>query len=112
MKPDPNAPPKHGRGRPPKPKVPRAEGAAAMVSSPLRPHGRPPKAKDLFFPTPIVQSSTSGGGSGRPRGRPLKKAKTAPANAPAALTSGGGSGAPRGRGRPPKVKPSVAPVGC
>ncbi|XP_004298064.1 PREDICTED: HMG-Y-related protein A-like [Fragaria vesca subsp. vesca] len=103
MKPDPNAPPKRGRGRPPKPKVPGAEEAAAVVSSPPRPRGRPPKAL-------IVQSSTSGGGSGRPRGRPPKKAKTAPANAPAARTSGGGSGAPRGRGRPPKVKPSVAPV--
>ncbi|KAL6187047.1 hypothetical protein ACLB2K_043163 [Fragaria x ananassa] len=116
MKPDPNAPPKRGRGRPPKPKVPGAEGAAAVVSSPPRPRGRPPKAKDPFFPTPIVQSSTSGGGSGRPRGRPPKKAKTNPtsnpASAAAAPASGGGSGAPRGRGRPPKVKPSVAPVGC
>ncbi|XP_004309862.1 PREDICTED: HMG-Y-related protein A-like [Fragaria vesca subsp. vesca] len=105
MKPDPNAPPKRGCGRPPKPKVPGAEGAAAVVSSPPRPRDRPPKAKDPFFPTPIVQSSTSGGGSGRPRGHPPKKAKTAPA-------SGGGSGAHRGRGRPPKVKPSLAPVGC
>nr|XP_004297466.2 PREDICTED: HMG-Y-related protein B-like [Fragaria vesca subsp. vesca] len=109
MKPDPNAPPKRGRGRPPKPKVPGAEGAAAVVSSPPRPRGRPPKAKDPFFPTPIVQSSTSGGGSGRPRGRPPKKAKTAPTSTPAAAPA---SGAPRGRGRPPKVKPSVAPVGC
>ncbi|KAL6130386.1 hypothetical protein ACLB2K_068766 [Fragaria x ananassa] len=109
MKPDPNAPPKRDRGRPPKPKVPGAEGAAAVVSSPPRPRGRPPKAKDPFFPTPIVQSSTSGGGSGRPRGRPSKKAKTAPTSTPAAAPA---SGAPRGRGRPPKVKPSVPPVGC
>ncbi|XP_004295814.1 PREDICTED: HMG-Y-related protein B-like [Fragaria vesca subsp. vesca] len=112
MKPDPNVPPKRGRGRPPKPKVPGAEGAAAVVSSPPRPRGRPPKAKDPFFLIPTVQTSTSGGGSRRPRGRPQKKAKTAPANAPAAPASGGGSGAPRGRGRPSKVKPSVAPVGC
>ncbi|XP_050373711.1 HMG-Y-related protein B-like [Argentina anserina] len=108
MKPDPNAPPKRGRGRPPKAKVPAPEGAAAVVSSPPRPRGRPPKPKDPFFPPPIVKSSTSSG-SGRPRGRPPKKAKTSPTSTPASAPA---SGAPRGRGRPPKVKPSVAPVGC
>ncbi|XP_061991526.1 HMG-Y-related protein B-like [Rosa rugosa] len=109
MKPDPNAPPKRGRGRPPKPKVPAPEGAA-VVSSPPRPRGRPPKPRDPFFPLPIAKSSTSTG-SGRPRGRPPKKAKTSPTSSPASAPAPA-SGAPRGRGRPPKVKPSVAPVGC
>lgn len=107
MKPDPTAPPKRGRGRPPKPKVPVPPGA--VVSSPPRPRGRPPKPRDPFFPLPIAKSSTSSAGSGRPRGRPPKKAKTTPTSTSAAAPV---SGAPRGRGRPPKVKPAVAPVGC
>ncbi|PON62763.1 High mobility group protein HMGA [Parasponia andersonii] len=101
MKPDPNAPPKRGRGRPPKPKVPLPPGA---VISPPRPRGRPPKPRDPFAPPPPQKERTPG--SGRPRGRPPKKAKTTPAPA----SSGGGE--PRGRGRPPKVKPTVAPVAC
>ncbi|KAH7516313.1 hypothetical protein FEM48_Zijuj10G0121900 [Ziziphus jujuba var. spinosa] len=103
MKPDPNAPPKRGRGRPPKPKVPLPPGT---VLSPPRPRGRPPKPIDPFAPTSIAKKKTSSSsGSGRPRGRPPKKVKTSsPAAAP--------DGVPRGRGRPPKVKPAVAPVGC
>ncbi|XP_044478272.1 HMG-Y-related protein B-like [Mangifera indica] len=101
MKPDPNAPPKRGRGRPPKPKAPLPTGT---VISPPRPRGRPPKPRDPFAP-PKKMSST---GSGRPRGRPPKKVKTTPATAPA--NANNTTGAPRGRGRPPKVKPAVAPV--
>jgi hypothetical protein len=106
MKPDPNAPPKRGRGRPPKPKTPTPPGT---VMSPPRPRGRPPKPRDPFAPLPSPTKNKPSAGSGRPRGRPPKKAKTAASSAPAAAPSGG---APRGRGRPPKVKPAVAPVGC
>jgi hypothetical protein len=106
MKPDPNAPPKRGRGRPPKPKTPTPPGT---VMSPPRPRGRPPKPRDPFAPLPSPTKNKPSAGSGRPRGRPPKKAKTAASSTPAAAPSGG---APRGRGRPPKVKPAVAPVGC
>lgn len=108
MKPDPDAPPKRGRGRPPKPKTPLPPGT---VVSPPRPRGRPPKPRDPFAPpAPPKQKSSSssggGSGSGRPRGRPPKKAKTA-SSTPAAPAP---AGTPRGRGRPPKVKPAVAAV--
>ncbi|XP_062171260.1 HMG-Y-related protein B-like [Alnus glutinosa] len=106
MKPDPNAPPKRGRGRPPKPKAQLPPGAAM---SPPRPRGRPPKPRDPFAPPPLPKAKSPSSGTGRPRGRPPKKAKTATASAPSAAPAGG---APRGRGRPPKVKPAVAPVGC
>ncbi|XP_022775683.1 HMG-Y-related protein B-like [Durio zibethinus] len=89
-KPDPNAPPKRGRGRPPKPKVPLPPGT---VVSPPRPRGRPPKPKDPFAP-PKPKTSI---GTGRPRGRPPKKAKTGSITAPSP------TGVKRGRGRPPKV---------
>ncbi|KAL5553207.1 hypothetical protein UlMin_040608 [Ulmus minor] len=102
MKPDPNAPPKRGRGRPPKPKASPPSGAVA--SSP-RPRGRPPKPRDPFAPPPPPKVKSPG--SGRPRGRPPKKAKTTPAPAAAPV-----SGTPRGRGRPPKAKPVIAPVVC
>ncbi|KAF5748033.1 HMG-Y-related protein B-like [Tripterygium wilfordii] len=102
MKPDPNAPPKRGRGRPPKPKEPLPPGAELP---PARPRGRPPKPRDPFAPAPPAKPKSSSSGTGRPRGRPPKRAKTA-ASAP-------DSGAvTRGRGRPPKVKPAVEPVGC
>ncbi|CAH2049045.1 unnamed protein product, partial [Thlaspi arvense] len=102
MKPDPNAPPRRGRGRPPKPKAPLPPGT---VPAPPRPRGRPPKARDPFAPPPPPKKKAPSSGSGR-RGRPPKLAKTAaPAPAP--------SGEKRGRGRPPKVKPAVAaPVGA
>ncbi|KAG6579257.1 HMG-Y-related protein A [Cucurbita argyrosperma subsp. argyrosperma] len=102
MKPDPNAPPKRGRGRPPKPKVPLPPGT---VVPPPRPRGRPPKPKDPFAPISQPKKKTSTG-SGRPRGRPPKSPKPAPTSAPPV------AGPPRGRGRPPKVKPAVAPIGC
>ncbi|GLT24858.1 hypothetical protein SLA2020_000250 [Shorea laevis] len=103
MKPDPNAPPKRGRGRPPKPKQPLPPGT---VLPPPRPRGRPPKARDPFAPPPKPKTSA---GTGRPRGRPPKKAKSGSAAAAAPPPV---SGVKRGRGRPPKVKPAVAPVGC
>ncbi|GAV58476.1 Linker_histone domain-containing protein [Cephalotus follicularis] len=113
MKPDPNAPPRRGRGRPPKPKDPAPAGA---VFSPPRPRGRPPKPRDPFAPPPPPKPKTPSVGSGRPRGRPPKKAKMGPGSAPVSTQTPGPSdpvtGAPRGRGRPPKVKPAVAPVGC
>ncbi|XP_054799212.1 HMG-Y-related protein A isoform X2 [Prosopis cineraria] len=92
MKPDPNAPPKRGRGRPPKPKAPLPPGT---VLSPPRPRGRPPK--DPSAP-PKPKTST---GSGRPRGRPKKVARTSPENV--TVTS-------RPRGRPPKEKPALTEV--
>ncbi|WZZ73706.1 hypothetical protein YC2023_085076 [Brassica napus] len=118
MKPDPHAPPKRGRGRPPKAK-PQGDSShvavpapAPSVSSP-RPRGRPPKAKE---PSSEVETKVAApSGSGRPRGRPPKKQKTEseavkaevePAEAPA------GTGERRGRGRPPKAKPAMVPVGC
>ncbi|XP_068333139.1 HMG-Y-related protein A-like [Pyrus communis] len=108
MKPDPNAPPKRGRGRPPKAKTPLPAGT---VSSPPRPRGRPPKPRDPFAPPPQPKTHS---GTGRPRGRPPKKAKTTTSSAPvSAPTPATATGAPRGRGRPPKVKQTaVAPVGC
>uniref|UniRef100_A0A2P2INS3 High-mobility-group family protein n=1 Tax=Rhizophora mucronata TaxID=61149 RepID=A0A2P2INS3_RHIMU len=106
MRPDPNAPPKRGRGRPPKPKHPLPPGT---VVAPPRPRGRPPKSRDPLAPVAPPKMKSSGG-SGRPRGRPPKKDKTAAArpSAPSAASVIGRS--PRGRGRPPKVKPAVAPV--
>ncbi|XWS63949.1 hypothetical protein CRYUN_Cryun06bG0145400 [Craigia yunnanensis] len=90
LKPDPNAPPKRGRGRPPKPKIPLPPGTAGSSS---RPRGRPPKPKDPLAP-PKPKTTA---GTGRPRGRPPKKAKSGTATAPPP------PGVKRGRGRPPKV---------
>lgn len=104
MKRDPNAPPKRGRGRPPKPKEPAPAGA---VASPPRPRGRPPKPKDPNAPPPPPKTKASAAtGKKRGRGRPPKEKSAA---APAAAAAGG---VKRGRGRPPKVKPAVAPVGA
>jgi len=99
MKPDPNAPPKRGRGRPPKPKAPIPPGT---VISPPRPRGRPPKEKSPHAPPPAVAV-----GSGRPRGRPKKMAKKGAASPSTAAAQP--SGVRRGRGRPPKAL--AAPVG-
>ncbi|XP_020549681.1 LOW QUALITY PROTEIN: HMG-Y-related protein B-like [Sesamum indicum] len=107
LKPDPNAPPRRGRGRPPKPKSPLPPGT---VSPPPRPRGRPPKSRDPTAPPPPPKpkaTSTTGNVSGKKRGRPPKGAAEGAGAAPPP------GGAPRGRGRPPKVKPAVAaPVGA
>nr|DAD32129.1 TPA_asm: hypothetical protein HUJ06_010980 [Nelumbo nucifera] len=95
IKPNPDGPPRRGRGRPPKPKIPLPPGTVLL---PPRPRGRPPKPKDPS--APVVPKVSSG----RPRGRPPKKAR--PAGAPTAA-----SGLPtRPRGRPPKAKAPFAAV--
>lgn len=98
---DPNAPPRRGRGRPPKPKD---SSEPAAVLSPVRPRGRPPK--DPNAPSNPIKPKITAGGSGKPRGRPRKMAKPS-----GGISAGGGATttstkAPsgRGRGRPPKVK--------
>ncbi|KAL6596093.1 hypothetical protein ACP70R_000762 [Stipagrostis hirtigluma subsp. patula] len=99
----PDAPPKRGRGRPPKPRDPNAPPPPPKSASP-RPRGRPPKAKDPI--SDAVAQATAG--MPKARGRPPKKAKTAPAPAPAPAPAGDGSTpVKRGRGRPPKVRPAV-----
>ncbi|KAL3501917.1 hypothetical protein ACH5RR_036366 [Cinchona calisaya] len=109
MKPDPNAPPRRGRGRPPKPKAPLPPG---YVPPPPRPRGRPPKVIDPLAPRPPPkkQPAPSSVASGRKRGRPPKVAKTGPGPVQAESSSvAAPSGAPpRGRGRPPKVKPAAS----
>ncbi|KAJ8761254.1 hypothetical protein K2173_001310 [Erythroxylum novogranatense] len=97
---DPSAPPRRGRGRPPKPKIPLPEG---IVVSPARPRGRPPK--DPNAPPKPVKPKGGGAGSGRPRGRPRKMAR--PAGGMTGSTEGTvamATGSGRPRGRPPKVK--------
>jgi hypothetical protein len=82
----PDAPPKRGRGRPPKVQDP---NAPPKPTSP-RPRGRPPKAKD---PEDEAEAAN-------PPKKP-KAAKTAPPPA-----ADGSTPAKRGRGRPPKVRPA------
>uniref|UniRef100_A0A0E0LV17 HMG-Y-related protein A n=1 Tax=Oryza punctata TaxID=4537 RepID=A0A0E0LV17_ORYPU len=98
----PDAPPKRGRGRPPKPRDPNAPPPPPKPSSP-RPRGRPPKSKDPI--SDAVAQATSA--MPKSRGRPPKKAKTTPAPAPAAAAGDGSAPVKRGRGRPPKVRPVV-----
>ncbi|XP_057786276.1 HMG-Y-related protein B-like [Salvia miltiorrhiza] len=96
--PDPNSPPRRGRGRPPKPKTPLPPG---VVLLPPRPRGRPPKSRD----TPPTTATTTTNLSGKKRGRPPKAVAVVGACVAPAVT--------RGRGRPPKVKPAAtAPVGA
>ncbi|KAI3730670.1 hypothetical protein L1987_61842 [Smallanthus sonchifolius] len=100
VKPDDDAPPRRGRGRPPKSKV--AISPDTVVVSPAKPRGRPPKVKESPAPTTAEPSV-----SGRKRGRPPKLGRSVAKAPPAA------SGERRGRGRPPKVKaPFAAPVGA
>ncbi|KAL2333227.1 hypothetical protein Fmac_014440 [Flemingia macrophylla] len=99
---DPNAPPRRGRGRPPKPKEPLPPGT---VLSPPRPRGRPPKGPD--DPTRPPKASP---GSGRPRGRPRKMARPAGGFGETSPPKISGTGRPRGR--PPKAKPILAEVGA
>ncbi|KAL1327353.1 hypothetical protein AAHE18_13G295900 [Arachis hypogaea] len=97
MKPDSNAPPKRGRGRPPKPKAPLPPGT--VLSSP-RPRGRPPKDPNAP-PTAKVSS-------GRPRGRPKKVPRTTDESLSSVSPYASSTGRPRGR--PPKMKPHMAEV--
>ncbi|GER48772.1 high mobility group protein I/Y [Striga asiatica] len=105
--PDPNAPPRRGRGRPPKPKTPLPPGSVPHAP---RPRGRPPKsALDPTSPPQPPKPKAAGTLSGKKRGRPPKAAAGggAPVRPPAT------EGVPRGRGRPPKVKAAAtAPVGA
>ncbi|XP_062192348.1 HMG-Y-related protein A-like [Phragmites australis] len=97
----PDAPPKRGRGRPPKPRDPNAPPPPPKPSSP-RPRGRPPKSKSVDPLEAAVAQATAG--MPKARGRPPKKAKASPAPAPA---GDGTAPVKRGRGRPPKVRPAV-----
>ncbi|KAK1308588.1 hypothetical protein QJS10_CPA09g00333 [Acorus calamus] len=92
FRPGPDAPPKRGRGRPPKPKGPLPPGA----SSPTRSRGRPPKSKD---PLELAMAEASGS-------PPKKVQRTA---APPVIGPDGV--VKRGRGRPPKVKPDFVSLG-
>ncbi|CAJ1866951.1 unnamed protein product [Sphenostylis stenocarpa] len=94
---DPNAPPRRGRGRPPKPREPLPPGT---VLSPPRPRGRPPKGPN---DTPRPPKALTG--SGRPRGRPRKMARPAGGLGKASPSPVTPSGRPRGR--PPRVKPEL-----
>jgi hypothetical protein len=98
----PDAPPKRGRGRPPKARDPNAPPPAPKPASP-RPRGRPPKAK-APLDAAVVQATA---GTPRGRGRPPKKVKTSPSSAPAPAAADGSTPVKRGRGRPPKVRPAV-----
>ncbi|XP_030536694.1 HMG-Y-related protein A-like [Rhodamnia argentea] len=105
--PDPNAPPRRGRGRPPKPKEPLPLPTKAAPPGPARPRGRPPK--DPSMPKPVKPKVSTG--SGRPRGRPRKMAKPTGGLGgltEAATASAVGTGRPRGR--PPKVKAPMTEV--
>ncbi|RAL49978.1 hypothetical protein DM860_017479 [Cuscuta australis] len=102
MKPDPNAPQHRGRGRPPKPKAPLPPGYVPPVP---RPRGRPPKPRDPLAPEIPPMKVSASVGTGRKRGRQPKSA-TAAVAAPRPANNG----PPRGRGRPPKVRPAMAPT--
>ncbi|CAA0831240.1 high mobility group A [Striga hermonthica] len=107
--PDSSAPPRRGRGRPPKPKTPLPPGT---VPQQPRPRGRPPKSAGDPMAPPLPPkpkaTSTAGTLSGKKRGRPPKA--SAGNEATQSQTT---KGVPRGRGRPPKVKPvATAPVGA
>ncbi|KAI4373205.1 hypothetical protein MLD38_011358 [Melastoma candidum] len=111
MKPDPNAPPKRGRGRPCKNAEPVPRGQASPPpTSAAKPRGRPPKSANSNSPLKLKPSV-----SGRKRGRPPKNNKAAPVastNTVLEQTEVVGGVVKRGRGRPPKAKPAVVPVGA
>ncbi|KAK9091561.1 hypothetical protein Sjap_024738 [Stephania japonica] len=90
---DPNAPPKRGRGRPPKPKL--QSSLPEAPAGPPRPRGRPPKARDPLAPPSSSPRPKVASGSGKPRGRPPKKAKI---DGAVAAEAAGVTGAPRPRG--------------
>ncbi|PNX54931.1 HMG-Y-related protein A [Trifolium pratense] len=92
---DPNAPPRRGRGRPPKPKESFSLG---VIYSPPKPRGRPPNDPPK---SPKVNASI---GSGRPRGRPRKMSQPTRGFGGALTSAVGTGGSGRPRGRPPKMK--------
>ena len=106
---DPNAPPRRGRGRPPKdPNAPPKPPGSSLGSG--RPRGRPPKDPNAPPKPPKMKMSL---GSGKPRGRPRKMAKPTGGfgGGPGASSmSEASTGKPRGRGRPPKVNNPFAEV--
>ncbi|WOG84455.1 hypothetical protein DCAR_0103638 [Daucus carota subsp. sativus] len=102
MRPDPNAPPKRGRGRPPKAKDPNAPETPVAA----------PAAAAATDATAAPTAGTDGPsrGRGRPRKDPnappsAKKAKTDKPKDPTPSKSG------RPRGRPRKVQPELAQNG-
>ncbi|XP_010032709.2 HMG-Y-related protein A isoform X1 [Eucalyptus grandis] len=103
--PDPNAPPRRGRGRPPKPKDSLPAAMAAPLAPP-RPRGRPPK--DPSGPKQVKPKVSAG--SGRPRGRPRKMAKPTGGLGGLAEATASAVGSGRPRGRPPKVKAPLTEV--
>ncbi|KAK3218456.1 hypothetical protein Dsin_012426 [Dipteronia sinensis] len=93
MKHDPNAPPRRGRGRPPKAMDPLSQGGMTLSLTP----------KDPNAPNPIRPRLTTG--SGKPRGRPRKMARPSGGMMSGETTTTSKMvGTARGRGRPPKVK--------
>ncbi|KAI4379080.1 hypothetical protein MLD38_005419 [Melastoma candidum] len=123
MRPDQDAPPKRGRGRPRKNVEPTALPVQAAAPSSPRPRGRPPKSGDSEAqPKSKPVPNVSGKKRGRPRkekadvsggSEPVAEAETE-AQAPAAVGEVGGV-VKRGRGRPPKAKTGAAaavPVGA
>ncbi|KAF5183301.1 Hmg-y-related protein a [Thalictrum thalictroides] len=114
MRPNPNAPPKRGRGRPPKPKTTASSietpTPATDPTAPPRSRGRPPKQRDPLSVTAAPLKVTTSG-TGRGRGRPPKKDSGADKETETTTTVPM-TGLPRPRGRPPKVKPQFAAVGC
>ncbi|WJX38206.1 hypothetical protein P8452_25896 [Trifolium repens] len=95
---DPNAPPRRGRGRPPKAKESFSLG---VVYSPPKPRGRPPKDPNDPPNSPKVKASTA---SGRPRGRPRKMSQPTRGFGGVLTSAVGTGGSGRPRGRPPKMK--------
>lgn len=106
MKRDPNAPPRRGRGRPPKSKDSLPPNAAGDLV-PGRPRGRPPKDPNAPPKPPKVKVSA---GSGKPRGRPRKMAKPTGGLGGSTTEETAETAAGRPRGRPPKVKAPLTEV--
>lgn len=100
LKNGPDAPPRRGRGRPPKPKD---ALHTSLALGPAKPRGRPPKDPSAP-PMPKVAKIVLPSASGRPRGRPPKTARF-DGNGEEAMEA---AAAVRPRGRPPKAKtPSI-----
>ncbi|KAJ7964482.1 HMG-Y-related protein A [Quillaja saponaria] len=106
MKRDPNAPPRRGRGRPPKPKDHHISPEATVLSA-ARPRGRPPKDPNAPPKPPKVKVSS---GTGKPRGRPRKMARPTGGLDGATATAGTTTPSGKPRGRPPKENASFTEV--